>query len=135
MSSRRQHFLLRHLSILVRPGFEPATPRSADQPSPNQANEVAVGSQEPHGVSSCILQAYLCTAFNFAGLGTALQYLCNVHTGSYELVILLPSVLMSNRCYSFSGSRTPVNVVIIRSSSFCTMDVRRFVRNEVSSRP
>ena len=40
-----------------------------------------------------------------------------------------------NPCYSFSGSRTPVNVVIIRSSSLCLMDVRRFVRNEVSSRP
>ena len=44
------------------------------------------------------------------------------HTGNYELVILLPSVLMSNRCYSFSGSRPPVNVVIIRSSSLCLMD-------------
>ena len=44
------------------------------------------------------------------------------HTGSYEFVILLPSVLMSIRCYSFSGWRTPVNFVIIRSSSLCLMD-------------
>ena len=73
MSLQRQHFLLRHLGILVRPGFEPATPRSADQRSPNQANQVAVGSQEPHGGPWCILQDYLRTPFKFAGIGTVLQ--------------------------------------------------------------
>ena len=77
MSLQRQHFLLRHLGILVRPGFEPAIPHSTDQRSPkrspNQANQVAVGSQEPHEVPSCIPQDYLRTPFNFAGIGTVLE--------------------------------------------------------------
>ena len=150
MSLQRQHFPLRYLKTLsVGPaGVLTPTPRSADQRSPYQANQAELRSQEPHEVPSCIIHAYPYTPFNSkltlldsaqfysnSPLSGITAYLCNVHTGSYELVILLPRVLMLNRCYSFSGSRTPVNVVIIRSSSLCLMDVRRFVRNEVSSRP
>ena len=150
MSLQRQHFPLRHLKTL---SVGPAGVWTRDPPLSRptlayQANQAELRSQEPHEVPSCIIHAYPCTPFNSkltlldsaqfysnSPLSGITAYLCNVHTGSYELVIFLPSVLMSNRCYSFSGSRTPVNVVIIRSSSLCLMDVRRFVRNEVSSRP
>ena len=44
MSLQRQHFLLSYFKpwVLVRPGFEPATSRSADRRSPNWAYQAAV---------------------------------------------------------------------------------------------
>ena len=44
MSLQRQHFLLSYFKpwVLVRPGFEPATSRSADRCSLNWANQAAV---------------------------------------------------------------------------------------------
>ena len=44
MSLQRQHFLLSYFKpwVLVQPGFEPATSRSADRRSPNWASQAAV---------------------------------------------------------------------------------------------
>ena len=49
MSLQRKHFLLSYLKtpVLVRPGFEPVTSRSADRRSPNWANQ-ANGSSTIH---------------------------------------------------------------------------------------